>query len=62
MHTYQEVVQKEIFSAASEDCYQEEVQLKGLKQMYPVYKTDLSVSTEIEQLPSLPESPTAARI
>ena len=30
--------------------------------MYPVYETDLSVRTEIEELPLLPESPTAARI
>ena len=36
--------------------------LKGLEQMYPVYKTDLSVRTEIEELPPLPEFPTAARI
>ena len=36
--------------------------LKTLEQMYPVYKTDLSVRTEIEELPPLPEFPTAARI
>ena len=36
--------------------------LKKLEQMYPVYKTDLSVRAEIEELPSLPEFPTAARI
>ena len=30
--------------------------------MYPVYERDLSVRTEIEQLPPLPEFPTAARI
>ena len=36
--------------------------LKRLEQMYPVYKTDLSVLTEIEELPPLPEFPTAARI
>ena len=35
---------------------------KRLEQMYPVYETDLSVRTEIEELPPLPESPTAARI
>ena len=33
--------------------------LKRLEQMYPVYETDMSVHTEIEELPSLP---TAARI
>ena len=36
--------------------------LKRLEQMYPVYETDLSVCTEIEELPPLPEFPTAARI
>ena len=30
--------------------------------MYPVYETDLSCRTEIEELPTLPEFPTAARI
>ena len=36
--------------------------LKRLEQMYPVYKTDLRVRTEIQELPPLPEFPTAARI
>ena len=36
--------------------------LKRLQQMIPVYETDLSVRTEIEELPPLPEFPTAARI
>ena len=36
--------------------------LKRLEQMYPVYETNLSVRTEIEELPPLPEFPTAARI
>ena len=36
--------------------------LKRLEQMYPVYKADLSVRVEIEELPPLPELPTAARI
>ena len=36
--------------------------LKRLEQMYPVYETDLSVRTEFEELPSLPEFPSAARI
>ena len=36
--------------------------LKRLEQMYPVYETDLSVRTEIEELPPLSEFPTAARI
>ena len=36
--------------------------LRRLEQMYPVYETDLSVRTEIEELPPLPELPTTARI
>ena len=36
--------------------------LMRLEEMYPVYETDLSVRTEIEDLPPLPEFPTAARI
>ena len=36
--------------------------LKRLEQMYPVYETDLSVQTKIEELPPLPEFLTAARI
>ena len=36
--------------------------LEGPEQMYPVYETDLSVRAEIEELPPLPEVPTAARI
>ena len=36
--------------------------LKRLEQMYPVYETDLSVRTEIEDLPPVPELPKAARI
>ena len=36
--------------------------LKKLEQMYLVYKTDLGLRTEIEELPPLPKVPTAARI
>ena len=36
--------------------------LKRLEQMYPVYETDLSTRTEIEELPSHPEFPTSACI
>ena len=36
--------------------------LQRLEQMYPVHETDLSVRTEIQELPSLPKFPTAARI
>ena len=36
--------------------------LKRPEQMYQVYETDLSVRTEIEELPPLPGFPTATRI
>ena len=36
--------------------------LKRLEQMYPVFEMDLSVRTQIEELPPLPQFPTAARI
>ena len=36
--------------------------MKRLEQMHPVHETDLSVRTEIEDLPPLPEWATAARI
>ena len=36
--------------------------LKRLEQMYSVYETDLTVRTEIEELPLLLEFPIAARI
>ena len=36
--------------------------LERLEQMYPVYETDLSVRTEIEELPPLPKFHTAALI
>ena len=36
--------------------------LTRLERMYPVCQTDLSVRTEIEELPPLPKFPTAARI
>ena len=36
--------------------------LKRLEEMYSVDETDLSVRSEIEELPPLPEIPTAARI
>ena len=36
--------------------------LQGLEKTLPVYETDLSVSTQIEELPMLPEFPPAARI
>ena len=36
--------------------------LQRLKKTFPVYETDLSVRTQIEELPMLPEVPSAARI
>ena len=36
--------------------------MNRLEHMYPVYETNPSVRTEIEELPSLAEFPTAARI
>ena len=36
--------------------------LQRLEKTFPVYETDLSVCTQIEELPILPEFPTAARI
>ena len=36
--------------------------LQGLKKTFPVYETDLSVRTQIEELPMLPEFPSAARV
>ena len=35
--------------------------LQGLEKTFPVYETDLSVHTQIEELPMLPEFPSAAR-
>ena len=36
--------------------------LRRLEKTFPVYETDLSVRTQIEQLPMLPEFPSAARV
>ena len=36
--------------------------LQRLKKTFPVYETDLSVRTQIEELPMLPEFPSAARV
>ena len=36
--------------------------LRGLEKTFPVYETDLSVRTQIEELPMLPEFPSAARV
>ena len=36
--------------------------LQRLEKTFPVYETDLSVRTEIEELPMLPEFPSAARV
>ena len=36
--------------------------LQRLEKTFPVYETDLSVRTQIEQLPMLPDSPSTARV
>ena len=36
--------------------------LQRLEKTFPVYETDLSVGTQIEELPMLPEFPSAARV
>ena len=36
--------------------------LERLEKTFPVYETDLSVRTQIEELPMLPEFPSAARV
>ena len=36
--------------------------LQRLEKIFPIYETDLSVRTQIEELPMLPEFPSAARI
>ena len=36
--------------------------LQRLEKVFPVYETDLSVRTQIEELPMLPEFPSAARV
>ena len=36
--------------------------LQRLEKIFPVYETDLSVRTQIEELPMLPEFPSAARV
>ena len=36
--------------------------LQRLEKTFPVYETDLSVRTQNEELPMLPESPSAARV
>ena len=36
--------------------------LQRLGKTFPVYETDLSVRTQIEELPLLPEFPSAARV
>ena len=36
--------------------------LQRLEKTFPVYETDLSVRTQMEELPMLPEFPSAARV
>ena len=43
-------------------CYTWTEVLQRLEKTFPVYETDLSVRTQIEELPMLPEFPSAARV
>ena len=66
MQAPQKIVQKEIPPAAGQDSHQEELQLGQLPEKTGANvfgcETDLSVQTEIVELPPLPEFPTAARV
>ena len=61
----QTLMQKEMFAQTAEtDCenlFHLEV-LQRPEKTFPVYETDLSVRTQIEELPMLPEFPSAARV
>ena len=66
MFTFETFMQKEIFAKTGEaDCKTcstwAEV-LRRLEQTFLVFKADLSVCTQIEKLPMLPEFPSAARV
>ena len=54
-------LQRQVKTAIRKSSNRGDVQ-KRLEQMYPVYETDLSVRTEIGELPPLPEFSTAAGI
>ena len=61
------LVQKEIFGKTGEKeivktCSTWTEVLQILEKTFPVYETDLSVGTQIEELCMLPEFPSAARV
>ena len=56
-----DVLQKQVKQIVKTCSTRAEV-LQRLEKMFPVYETDLSVCTQIEELPMLPEFPSAARI
>ena len=60
MITADTLMQKEIFCKKTCSTWAEVLQ--RLENTLPVYETDLSVSTPIEELPMLPEVPSAAQV
>ena len=64
MFTAETLMQKEIFAKTGEtDCENLFNMGRGTPKTgenFPVYETDLSVRTQIEELPMLPEFPSAA--
>ena len=55
------ILQKQVTQIAKTCSTSAEV-LERLEKAFPVYETDLSVRTQIEELPMLPELPSAARV
>ena len=66
MLTAETLMQKEIFAKTGEteceNCSTWAEVLQRPEKTFPVYETDLSVRTQIEELPMLPEFPSAARV
>ena len=66
MLSFKTLMQKEILVKTGEtDCenlFKWAEGLQRLEQTFPVYETDLSVRTQIEELPMLPEFPCTARV
>ena len=66
MPTAETLMQKEIFAKKVKQivkaCSTWAEVLQRLEKTFPVYETDLSVRTQIEELPMLPEFPSAARV
>ena len=66
MFSSETLMQKEIFANQVKQivktCSTWAEVLQRLEKAFPVYETDLSVRTQIEELPMLPEFPSAARV